>query len=167
VVVSGATNVLSTDTAASVAYDWMPDGRFLLCTNSLATQISLLPVSPDGAGSIGKLQTVLDTPYNKFGLRVSPNGQWVALTTNESVGFDVYVASFPSFAEKHKVSTGGGLHPVWRKDGKELFLPTINGMVMAAEVKTGAKLEVGIVTIHNLPRFHSHDILQCVSHVAV
>jgi dipeptidyl aminopeptidase/acylaminoacyl peptidase len=145
VAASGALTVLSSGPNTISANDWSPDGRFLLCANMPPTQISLLPLSPEGAGGERKMQMVRDTPYNKYGLRFSPDGQWVAYTSDESGDdYDVYVASFPSFADKRRVSGSGGLYPFWRKDGKELFFPTRDGLVMAVEVKTGSKLEVGV-----------------------
>ena len=55
------------------------------------------------------------------------------------------VASFPSFAEKRQISIDGGVHPVWRKDGKEILFQALDKMVMSAEVRTdGGKIEVGI-----------------------
>src|SRR5687768_7194708 len=73
------------------------------------------------------------------------SGQLIPRTSRG--GYEVYVAPFPSFAERRRVSAGGGYYPFWRKDGKELFFPTAGltgGFVMAVDVKTGSKLEVGI-----------------------
>jgi eukaryotic-like serine/threonine-protein kinase len=143
-VASGALTVLSSEPNTISANDWSPDGRFLLCANLPPTQISLLPLSPAGAGGERKMQMVLDTPYSKYGLRFSPDGQWAAYTSDESGEFEVYVASFPSFSDKRRVSGSGGYYPFWRKDGKELFFTSRDRMVVAVEVKTGSKLEVGV-----------------------
>src|SRR6266487_1754115 len=51
----------------------------------------------------------------------SPGGQWVAHQTNESGRFEIVVQSFPAPAGKWQVSTGGGIQPRWRADGKELY----------------------------------------------
>ena len=91
---------------------------------------------------VRKLRVVYDTPDYKFGLRFSPDGKWVAYTSNLSGEYEVYMAPFPSFTGRRQVSERGGLYPVWRKDGKELFFPTREGIVMAAEIKTGSKPEV-------------------------
>ena len=37
-----------------------------------------------------------------------------------------------------QVSTGGGIHPVWRHDGKELFYLSPAGEMMAAPIAAGA-----------------------------
>ena len=87
------------------------------------------------------LKTSLDEAVAAF----SPDGRWVAYSqTNESGGFEIYVRPFvpPSpqaSADKPavvrdasmdgrrgqwQVSTAGGIHPVWRPDGKELYTST-------------------------------------------
>jgi hypothetical protein len=53
----------------------------------------------------------------------------------------VYVAAFPSFAEKCRISTGGGCQAQWRKDGKGLFYLSLDGKLMAAGVKRSGGLE--------------------------
>ncbi len=143
VTASGLVKVLAAD-ADIIVNDWSPDGQFLLCGNRAQTRVSILPLAPQGAGGPLTMQTLLDTPYHRQGFRLSPDGQWVAYTSNESGDFEVYVASFPSFAEKRRVSQGGGMWPLWRKDGKELLYPTLSGSLMAAAVKLGSKLEVDV-----------------------
>jgi eukaryotic-like serine/threonine-protein kinase len=55
----------------------------------------------------------------------------------------VYVASFPSFADKRQVSRTGGGQPLWRKDGKELFYLGLDGNLMAVHTTTGAAFDAG------------------------
>jgi hypothetical protein len=57
---------------------------------------------------------------------------------------EIYVASFPSFAVKHKVSSGGGQYPLWAKGGKEIFYRSNDGRMMNAEIHTGANIESSI-----------------------
>ena len=51
----------------------------------------------------------------------SPDGHWVAYTSNESGSFEVYVQSFPDPGQKHRVSSDGGFDPAWSRDGREIF----------------------------------------------
>jgi Tol biopolymer transport system component len=51
----------------------------------------------------------------------SPDGRWVAYSSNESGRFEVYLQAFPAPREKLLVSPDGGVQPRWRKDGRELF----------------------------------------------
>jgi hypothetical protein len=67
--------------------------------------------------------------------RLSPNGRWVAYTSNESGRSEVYVQSFPPSEGKWQISTEGGLEPNWRRDGKELYY-TSGDKLIAMEVKT-------------------------------
>ena len=87
-------------------------------------------------------RTVVDTPFDKSELRLSPDGRQIAYASLETGRSEVYVASLPDFGEKRQVSSGGGLHPVWRKDGKELFFLGPNRKLMAAEIKPGTAVEV-------------------------
>ena len=53
---------------------------------------------------------------------ISPNGRWLAYTSNESGTNEVYVRPFPNTSDvRWQVSNGGGASPVWSHDGNELF----------------------------------------------
>jgi hypothetical protein len=55
------------------------------------------------------------------------------------------VAAFPSFAENRQVSIDGGVHPVWRRDGKELLFQALDGTVMSAEIRVAdGRIEAGV-----------------------
>ncbi len=123
------------------AWGWSPDGRSILCAvQTIAARRILLLSLADGA----KLQTILDTPYGKSEFRFSPDGQYLVYVSAESGTKEIYVASFPSFAVKRKVSSGGGNFPVWAKGGKEIFYRSNDGSMMQAEVQTGANIEASI-----------------------
>jgi len=53
--------------------------------------------------------------------RFSPDGKWVAYSSNESGNYDVIVQSFPDGAHKYQLSNQGGLRPQWRSDAQEFF----------------------------------------------
>ena len=63
----------------------------------------------------------LQTDFNELHGQVSPDGQWLAYTSDESGTWEVYVQSFPVLGHRRTISTNGGAQPRWRKDGKELF----------------------------------------------
>ena len=52
--------------------------------------------------------------------------------------------SFPVGAGQFQVSSGGGVQPRWRHDGKELFYIAPDGKLMAVDVKTAHRFEAGI-----------------------
>ena len=51
----------------------------------------------------------------------SPDGHWLAYTSNESGVPEVYVAAFRGGQGKWQISTNGGYDPQWSRDGKELY----------------------------------------------
>ena len=67
----------------------------------------------------------LKTPFNEGGPRFSPDGKWMAYTSDETGRYEVYVRPFaegPAAAEgKIRISSAGGDFPVWRPDGQELY----------------------------------------------
>ncbi len=74
----------------------------------------------------------------------SPDGRWVAYSSNESGRWQVYVAPFPGPGGKYQISTGGGQQPRWRRDGKELFFLSRDRKLLAVPVKTGSVFEFGV-----------------------
>lgn len=78
--------------------------------------------------------------------QLSPDGKWLAYFSDESGNFEVYVQSFPQGGGKKQISTKGGVGPLWRRDGKELFYYALDGKLMALEVKSGDNFEVGLAS---------------------
>jgi serine/threonine-protein kinase len=68
--------------------------------------------------------------------RLSPDGRWVAFTTNESGRDEVVVQPFPGPGGRVQVSTGGGTEPVWSRDGHRLFYRGEREL-MAAVIRPG------------------------------
>ena len=74
----------------------------------------------------------------------SPDGRWVAYHSNASGRPEVYVRPFvppddggtvsPTAAGQVQVSVAGGIHPVWRSDGKEIYYINPDGDLMAAPI---------------------------------
>ena len=107
-----------------VVDDWTRNDALVLRT--YGTAVYALPVTGER-----KLQLLADTPYAKDQLQVSPNGQWIAFNSDESKAWEVYVARFPEFTDKRRVSVAGGVQPRWRGDGRELFYLAPDGTMMA------------------------------------
>jgi eukaryotic-like serine/threonine-protein kinase len=74
----------------------------------------------------------------------SPDGHWLAYTSNESGLAEVYVIPFPPMpGAKWLVSRGGGVQPRWRRDGKELFYISSDSKMMSVEVTTKSGFQSG------------------------
>jgi serine/threonine-protein kinase len=67
--------------------------------------------------------------------RFSPDGHWVAFSSNESGEDEIYVAAFPSALRKVRISTAGGDFPVWSPDGREIYYVQPGNKLMAVGLK--------------------------------
>jgi Tol biopolymer transport system component/predicted Ser/Thr protein kinase len=134
-----AATVLSSFEAAGAASDWLSNSRVLLYADR--TRIGLLPIEPPPAGAKRELKVLLVASVPATQLDVSPDERWVAYASDETGERQVYVASFPAFADRHQISTSGGSFPVWRSDGKELFFLAPGAVLMSARIQSGSPLE--------------------------
>ena len=112
---------------------WSPDGRFLLyAVQDPRTQCDLWAVPLAGERTpFPVVQTSFDEVQGQF----SADGRWVAYASNETGRYEIYIRPFPSPGGKWQVSTGGGIYPRWRRDGKELFYVALDNRVMAAPIQ--------------------------------
>ena len=79
---------------------------------------------------------LLDTPSNELNAEISPDGRWLAFTSNESGREEVYVRPFPNVdAGLSLVSPDGGEQPVWALDGRALFYRARDGALMHVPVE--------------------------------
>ena len=61
---------------------------------------------------------------------ISPAGNWIAYSSNQSGRFEVYIERFPELGARQMASKGGGIEPVWAPDGKEIFYRSADGLRM-------------------------------------
>lgn len=74
---------------------------------------------------------------------LSPRGDWIAYQSQQSGEYQVYVDRFPGLDDPKQVSgDGGGSHPVWSADGRELFFNRLDGAMMAVQVTITPALEI-------------------------
>jgi Tol biopolymer transport system component len=62
--------------------------------------------------------------------RFSPDGRWVAYTSNDGGRTEVFVRPFPGPGGRTQISADGGADPVWAPDGRRLFY--LNGTELTA-----------------------------------
>jgi serine/threonine protein kinase len=117
--------------------DWSPDGRSVLCRDADLTRLSLVSLA-DGF----KVQPIITTPYRVVNVAFSPDAKYVAYGSFETGQQEIYIASFPSFSMKRKVSSGGANYPVWGMTGKKLFYHASDGTVVEAAIRIGSEIEI-------------------------
>ena len=113
---------------------WSVDGETLVFTAVSAGNV--LTVGPDG-------QTPTSiVPEPTLGLTsLSPDGRWLAYSSNRSGQTEVYVRPFPNTdSNRWQISTDGGIRPRWRHDGGELFYRNLQGMLMSVSVSGASVL---------------------------
>jgi len=105
--------------------DWSPDGTAVLLTAMYpGTGADIMIYTPED----GSIEPFLATDNDEQSARISPDGRWLAYESRESGRFEIYVQAFPGPGGKWQVSNGGGVSPVWRSDGKELFFLRDGGL---------------------------------------
>ena len=66
--------------------------------------------------------------------KISPNGKFIAFTSNESGRDEIYVQAMPPATVYRNLSINGGHNPRWRHDGKELFFVSPDAEMMAVDI---------------------------------
>ena len=129
----GADEVVVKSDFKKIPNDWSADGKLILYQElNPKAAYDLWTFSIPEHRPFPFLQTAFDERQGRF----SPDGRWIAYSSNESGTWEVYVQSFPSSGGKSQVSTNGGGQPQWRRDGRELFYLSADRKLMAVEVST-------------------------------
>ena len=76
--------------------------------------------------------------------RISPNGKFIAFTSNESGRDEIYVQAMALGTRPKKVSINGGQSPRWKNDGKELFFVSPPAEMMAVDITLDPVFSAGV-----------------------
>lgn len=90
---------------------------------------------------------LIASPASETDPEISPDGRWLAYSSNESGRSEVYVVSLPDAKTKYQVTTEGGRHPIWSRGGRELFYMTPTFSIATVEVVPGATLAFGAPSV--------------------
>jgi len=135
--------LLPSDTLA-VPKSWSPDGHYLIYAQinpGTGADLFALPIGQPDSHPLVLAQTTATEDQGQF----SPDGHWIAYTSNESGESEIYVIPFPPGPAHSRwiVSRGGGVMPRWRRDGKELFYISPDWKMMAVGVSTHPSFQSG------------------------
>ena len=118
-----AERLVKSDTP-QIPWSWHPSGRFLAYQTSEdkapGLDIGILPLDGNEATGwkIGRPSLILSEPYAEGLPAFSPDGRWLAYTSEESGRPEVYVRPFPGLQSRTKVSVDSGVHPIWAATGR-------------------------------------------------
>jgi Tol biopolymer transport system component/predicted Ser/Thr protein kinase len=148
--------MLAADPGANLLYpQWSPDGRYVVYQRGFGptgTAIWAMPLMGDKKPvPVAQPQSTQNSVFNA---RLSPDGRWLAYTSNDSGRPEVYVAPFPGGGGRWQITTNGGDSATWRRDGKELFYWANDQMLTAVEVSPQAS-EFQVGAAHPLFRLSS------------
>jgi dipeptidyl aminopeptidase/acylaminoacyl peptidase len=124
---------LASGAGAQLPSDWSQDGRFIVFTEEhQTTGLDLWVLPMEGAR---EARPFLQTRFMEHSASFSPNGDWLAYTSDETGREEVYIQAFPGPGAKTQLSTHGGSSPLWSRDGREIFFAAGDRM-MAVRVTT-------------------------------
>jgi DNA-binding SARP family transcriptional activator/Tol biopolymer transport system component len=136
---------------------WSPDRKWLIFQTDPAQS---------GAGDILGIRPGVDsapvplvvTRFTEVAPALSPDGRWLAYTSNETGQFEIYVVPFPNTgAAKWAISTAGGTEPVWSHSGRELFYRDASQNFVAVGIKTRPTFSIERSTVlFSAARFDSY-----------
>jgi len=143
----GSDTQLFKSAATEIPVSWSPDGRSVVFSR----------FKPAGAAGVDtwlltltgepKASPFNDSPFDKAQARISPDGRWIAYTTNDSGTYQIVVQSFPDpNGGRWQITAQGGIEPKWRRDGRELYYLAFDGNLMSVPVKevgAGRTFEAG------------------------
>jgi len=129
---------------AKYCESWSPDNKFLIfmtiSNDNTNFDIWTLPLFGDR-----KPLPFLQTEFDEFGGRLSPDGKRVLYESDDSGKHEVYVKPLRGSGGKLLVSAAGGTIPGWSHDGKEIFYLSANNELMAAKVtQNGSEVAIDV-----------------------
>ena len=118
-----------------------PDGTAVAGMSGLpaAHDISILTLNDALAGSggaVGELREFIATSFDEGSPVFSPDGRYIAYTSNETGPAEVYVKPYPGPGGATLVSRRGGEWPSWNPSGREFFYVSADKKLMVVDVET-------------------------------
>jgi Tol biopolymer transport system component len=136
---SGGVERLTTSYMSPAPNSFSPDGQLL----------AYIENNPDTGRDVWvlnladrKARPFLNTSYEETAPRFSPDGNWLAYSSDETGRREIYVQAYPGPGGKWQISTDGGQEPVWNPRGGELFYRSGN-KVMAVDIETESGFSAG------------------------
>jgi serine/threonine-protein kinase len=152
---SGVPEGLSKETGGVGQLSWLPDGRGLAFGRQMPQSRSDIWFLRIDGGE--KAEPLLSGAFNESHPQFSPDGRWLAYVADESGREEVYVRPFPALRPRWQISSGGGFHPRWVRNGRELFY--FDGLkLMAVALTTTPEFRPGPPTMLFSGKYDHFDV---------
>jgi eukaryotic-like serine/threonine-protein kinase len=132
----------SIDSPNFYSSDWSPDARFILGNTQRADSgmdITWIDLH-DPQKAMGDL---VRTRFEEVNPKFSPNGNWIAYTSDETGRNEIYLIDFPGGTTKRQASRNGGSGAIWSRKGNELFFVSGNDVMAVSIVISKERIELG------------------------
>jgi Tol biopolymer transport system component len=128
---SSPPKILYSEPGSQWPWAYSPDGRTLIFdAGPNPTSIRALDVATGIARDVVSNQFINRLPD------VSPDGKWLAYSSNETGQVEIYIRPFPGPGGATQISLNGGDQPQWSADGRELYYRDGQHMI-AATIREG------------------------------
>jgi Tol biopolymer transport system component len=135
---SGGLEKLTSSEYFRAPWSWSADGQLLsFGENNPTTGFDIWVLDMKDRKAVPFLRT----PFYEIG-SLSPDGRWMAYTSNESGRPEVYVQPYPGPGGKWQISTDGGMDVRWSANGRELTYRNGDKM-MAVDITTQPAFSAG------------------------
>jgi eukaryotic-like serine/threonine-protein kinase len=134
---SGSTERLTTSDDAQTSTSVSPDGTAVLAhtPGSSASKSGILRVQ---LGPTPRTEYLLASTSTVRNPMVSPDGKWLAYSSDESGPSQIYVRPFPKVNDGWwQVSNSGGTKPLWSRNGRELFYLDTDRYLTSVPIDSG------------------------------
>ena len=135
---AGAPDVLHSSRGFPTPSSWSSDGRLIALVDRTPTTLDDIWIQ-ELADPKRPRRPFVQTPASEFFPEFSPDGKWLAYSSNESGRIQVYVQPYPGPGPRVQISTDGGSAPAWTSNGAEIVYiapagrQTSNVMAVAAK----------------------------------
>ncbi|MBI4892586.1 MAG: serine/threonine-protein kinase [Acidobacteria bacterium] len=102
-----------------------PDRRWVVFTSRKRSKPRLMVADPANAASANPW---MPGDFSERNPRLSPDGRFLAYTSDATGSWEVYVQAFPAGGPRWQVSVSGGTLPRWTKGGTELVFVRDNSL---------------------------------------
>lgn len=138
---NGTEERLTTSDLAQIPTGISPDGQtvaFVTYEPTTGSDIWMLSLADKSVKPFVKTSAIEGSAV------FSPDGRWVAYQSNDSGRFETFVRPFPAGQPVVRVSTDGGIFPIWSPDGRSLlYRNTALNKIVAVDVSLSPSFRLG------------------------